>query len=40
MDAIIRSSNNPVNDASAHMSELIIDLDKAMKAKSSLRLFG
>ena len=40
MDVIIGSNNNPVNDMTAPMSGLINDLDKAMKTKSSQRLFG
>ena len=36
MDVIIRSNNNPVNDMIALMSELINNLDKAIKNKSSL----
>ena len=40
MDVIVRSNNNPVNDMAALLSGLIIDLDKAMKSKSSQSLFG
>ena len=39
MDVIVMSNNNQVNDMTAHMSELINDLDKAMKTKSSQSLF-
>ena len=39
MDVIVRT-NNPVNDMTALMSELINDLDKAMKTKSCQSLFG
>ena len=40
MDVIVRSNNNPVNDMTAHMSELINDLDKAIQTKSSQSMFG
>ena len=34
MDVTVRSNNNSVNYMTAHMSERINDLDKAMKTKS------
>ena len=40
MDVIVRSSNNQVNDVTAHVSGLINDLDKDIKTKSSQSLFG
>ena len=40
MDVIFRSSNNPVNDITAHVSGLIKDLDRAIKTKSSQSMFG
>ena len=40
MDVIVKSNNNPVNDMTAPVSELINDLDKAMQTKSSQSLFG
>ena len=40
MDVIVRLNNNPVNDMTALMSELINDLDKAINFKSSQSLFG
>ena len=40
MDVIIRSNNNPFNDMTTPVSGLINDLDKAIKTKSSQRLFG
>ena len=40
MDVIVSSNNYPVNDMTVVMSELINDLDKAMKTKSSQNLFG
>ena len=40
MDVIVRLNNNPVNDMTAHVCGLIIDLDKVMKSKSSQSLFG
>ena len=35
MDVIVRSNNNPVNDMTAPVSWLIIDLDKNIKTKST-----
>ena len=40
MDVIVKSSNNPVNDMSAPLSWLIIDLDKVIKTKNGQSLFG
>ena len=40
MDVIARSNNSPVNDMIEPVSWLIIDLDKAMKTKSTQSLFG
>ena len=40
MDVIVRSNNNPVNDMTAPVSWLINYLDKAIKTKSTLSLFG
>ena len=40
MDVIVRSNNNPVNYMTAPVSELVNDLDKVIKAKSSQSLFG
>ena len=40
MDVIVRSNNDPVNDMTAPVSELINDLDKVIKPKSSQSLFG
>ena len=40
MDVIVRSSNDPVNDRTALMSEVINDLEKAIKTKSSQSQLG
>ena len=40
MDVVVRSIINQVNDMTASMSELIDDLDKAIKSKSSQSLFS
>ena len=40
MDVIIRSNNNQVNDVTAPVSWLINDLDKVIKTKNTLSLFG
>ena len=40
MDVIVRWNNNQVNDLTAHVSELINDMDKVIKTKSSQSLFG
>ena len=40
MDVFVRSNKNPVNDTTAPMSGLVNDLDKLIKTKSSLNLFG
>ena len=40
MDVTVRSNNSPVNDMTAPVSELINDLDKVIKTKSSQSLFG
>ena len=39
-DVNVRSNNNPVNDMTTLMSGLINDMDKVIKTKSSLSLFG
>ena len=40
MDVNVRSNNNTVNDMTAPVSGLIIDLDKVIKTKSCQSLFG
>ena len=40
MDVIVRSSKKQVNDMTAPMSELINDLYKVAKTKTSQSLFG
>ena len=40
MDIIVRSNNNLVNDMTALVRELINDLDKVIKNRSSQILFG
>ena len=40
MDVIVRSNNNPINVNTALRSELIKNLDKVIRTKSSESLFG
>ena len=40
MDVIFRSNNNQVNDMTAPVREIINDMDKVIKTKSTQSLFG
>ena len=40
MDVIVRSNNQPVSDMTATVSELINNLEKAIKTKSRQCMFG